>query len=74
MAAVCETFVPDANGTGTMERLDRMVAALSRADRKRLLQSVQPGARFTVVPGAGHWVQYEAPDQFNRVITEYAAD
>jgi len=38
MAAVCETFVPDANGTGTMERLDRMVAALSRADRKRLLQ------------------------------------
>jgi len=41
-------------------------------DRKRLLQSVQPGARFTVVPGAGHWVQFEAADTFNRIITEYA--
>jgi 2-hydroxy-6-oxonona-2,4-dienedioate hydrolase len=41
-------------------------------ERKRLLQSVQPQARFTVVPGAGHWVQFEAPDEFNRLITEYA--
>jgi pimeloyl-ACP methyl ester carboxylesterase len=43
-------------------------------DRKRILQGIQPGARFTVVPGAGHWVQFEAPDVFNRVIAEYAAD
>jgi pimeloyl-ACP methyl ester carboxylesterase len=41
-------------------------------DRKRLLQGVQPGARFTIVPGAGHWVQFEAADEFNRIITEYA--
>jgi pimeloyl-ACP methyl ester carboxylesterase len=41
-------------------------------ERRRLLQQVQPGARFTVVPGAGHWVQFEAADAFNRVITEYA--
>jgi pimeloyl-ACP methyl ester carboxylesterase len=41
-------------------------------ERKRILQSVQPGARFTVVPGAGHWVQFEAADDFNRIITEYA--
>jgi 2-hydroxy-6-oxonona-2,4-dienedioate hydrolase len=41
-------------------------------ERKRLLQGVQPGARFTVVPGAGHWVQFEAADAFNRIITEYA--
>jgi pimeloyl-ACP methyl ester carboxylesterase len=41
-------------------------------ERKRLLQSVQPGARFTVVPDAGHWVQFEAADAFNRIITEYA--
>ena len=41
-------------------------------DRKRLLQGVQPGARFTIVPGAGHWVQFEAADDFNRIITEYA--
>jgi 2-hydroxy-6-oxonona-2,4-dienedioate hydrolase len=41
-------------------------------ERKRLLQSVQPQARFTVVPGAGHWVQFEAAHDFNRIITEYA--
>jgi 2-hydroxy-6-oxonona-2,4-dienedioate hydrolase len=42
-------------------------------ERKRILQGVQPGARFSVVPGAGHWVQFEAPDEFNRLITEYAS-
>ena len=41
-------------------------------ERRRLLQQVQPGARFTVVPGAGHWVQFEAADAFNRIIAEYA--
>jgi len=41
-------------------------------ERRRLLQCVQSQARFTVVPGAGHWVQFEAADTFNRVITEYA--
>lgn len=41
-------------------------------ERRRILQGVQPGARFTVVPGAGHWVQFEAADVFNRIITEYA--
>jgi len=25
------------------------------------------------VPGAGHWVQFEAADEFNRLIAEYAA-
>jgi 2-hydroxy-6-oxonona-2,4-dienedioate hydrolase len=41
-------------------------------ERRRLLQEVQPAARFSVVPGAGHWVQFEAADVFNRIITEYA--
>ena len=41
------------------------------AERRRLLQSVQPGARFTVIAGAGHWVQFEEADAFNRVIGEY---
>jgi 2-hydroxy-6-oxonona-2,4-dienedioate hydrolase len=43
-------------------------------DRKRILLGVQSGARFTIVPGAGHWVQFEAADVFNKVIAEYAAD
>ena len=41
-------------------------------ERRRILQSVQPSARFTVVPGAGHWVQFEAADAFNRIISDYA--
>jgi pimeloyl-ACP methyl ester carboxylesterase len=42
-------------------------------ERAHLLRSIQPGARFTVIPRAGHWVQYEAAEQFNPVLTEYAA-
>ena len=41
--------------------------------RKRLLQSIQPGARFAVVAGAGHWVQFEAADRFNALLAEFAA-
>ena len=41
-------------------------------ERRRILQDVQPAARFTIVPGAGHWVQFEAADAFNHIITEYA--
>ena len=42
-------------------------------ERKQTLRSVQPTARFAVVPGAGHWVQYEAADRFNELIAEFAA-
>ena len=42
-------------------------------ERARILRGVQPGARFAVVPGAGHWVQYEAADRFNALIAEFAA-
>jgi pimeloyl-ACP methyl ester carboxylesterase len=39
-------------------------------ERARVLRSFQPGARFEVIPGAGHWVQYEAADRFNPVLAE----
>jgi len=42
-------------------------------ERARILRSVQPAARFAVVPGAGHWVQYEAADRFNALLAEFAA-
>jgi pimeloyl-ACP methyl ester carboxylesterase len=35
-------------------------------ERGALLRQIQPGARFEVIAGAGHWVQYEAPAEFNR--------
>ncbi len=43
------------------------------AERARLLQHIQPSARFAIVPGAGHWVQFEAAEQFNPILAEYAA-
>jgi 2-hydroxy-6-oxonona-2,4-dienedioate hydrolase len=39
-------------------------------ERARALRAVQPGARFEVVPGAGHWVQYEAADLFNPLLAD----
>lgn len=41
-------------------------------ERARTLRSVQPAARFAVVPGAGHWVQYEAAERFNELLAEFA--
>ena len=41
-------------------------------ERARVLRSFQPGARFEVIGGAGHWVQYEAADRFNPVLAEIA--
>jgi pimeloyl-ACP methyl ester carboxylesterase len=42
-------------------------------ERKHILQGIQPSARFAVVPGAGHWVQFEAAGAFNHLIAEFAA-
>lgn len=41
-------------------------------ERARALRAVQPGARFEVIPAAGHWVQYEAADRFNPLLAEIA--
>ena len=39
-------------------------------ERARVLRSFQPGARFEVIAGAGHWVQYEAAERFNPLLAE----
>jgi pimeloyl-ACP methyl ester carboxylesterase len=41
------------------------------AERAEILRGIQPGARFAVVPGAGHWVQFEAADRFNEILREF---
>jgi 2-hydroxy-6-oxonona-2,4-dienedioate hydrolase len=41
-------------------------------DRARTLRNIQPGARFEIVPGAGHWVSYEAAERFNPLLAEIA--
>jgi pimeloyl-ACP methyl ester carboxylesterase len=39
-------------------------------ERRRVLARFQPDLDFRVVPGAGHWVPYEAPDAVNRILLE----
>jgi 2-hydroxy-6-oxonona-2,4-dienedioate hydrolase len=45
-------------------------AAPYLAERRERLQSFQPGAPFDIVPGAGHWVQYEAYETVNQRMRE----
>jgi 2-hydroxy-6-oxonona-2,4-dienedioate hydrolase len=40
------------------------------AERGERLRQFQPQASFDVIPGAGHWVQYEAYERFNRRLSE----
>jgi len=39
-------------------------------ERREKLEQFKPGSTFDVIPGAGHWVQYEAPDAFNRLLRQ----
>jgi len=41
-------------------------------ERRRVLDAIQPGLRFEITPGAGHWVAYEAADRFNPLLAEIA--
>jgi len=40
--------------------------------RRDLVERIRPGSTFDVIPGAGHWVQYEAAEAFNRLLRERA--
>ena len=39
--------------------------------RETRLKEVRPDAAFEVVPGVGHWLQYEAPENFNHRTVEW---
>jgi pimeloyl-ACP methyl ester carboxylesterase len=45
-------------------------AAPYLAERRERLQSFKPDAPFDIVPGAGHWVQYEAYETVNQRMRE----
>jgi pimeloyl-ACP methyl ester carboxylesterase len=52
---------------------ERDATAYPHLDERALaLRSVQPHARFEIIPGAGHWVQYEAAERFNPLLAEIA--
>ncbi len=38
--------------------------------REEILRAIDPGLDFRVMPGVGHWVMYEAPEDFARLLTE----
>jgi pimeloyl-ACP methyl ester carboxylesterase len=40
------------------------------AERREKLQSFNPHSSFDILPGAGHWVQYESHEPFNRRMRE----
>ncbi|MFT5446946.1 MAG: 2-hydroxy-6-oxonona-2,4-dienedioate hydrolase [Gammaproteobacteria bacterium] len=39
-------------------------------ERPELLRSIQPDAAFTLIEGAGHWVQFEKSEAFNSALIE----
>jgi 2-hydroxy-6-oxonona-2,4-dienedioate hydrolase len=45
-------------------------AAPHLAERRERLEQFRPGSSFDVLPGAGHWVQYEAHVPFNHRLRE----
>jgi 2-hydroxy-6-oxonona-2,4-dienedioate hydrolase len=45
-------------------------AAPYLAERRDRLRQFRPDASFDIFPGAGHWVQYEAHEEFNRRLRE----
>ncbi|MCK8783802.1 alpha/beta fold hydrolase [Roseomonas sp. NAR14] len=47
--------------------------AIARNDlpaRLRVVREIQPGADVRVIPGAGHWVAYEAAEAFNAMLSD----
>ncbi len=52
---------------GTLDQLP-VPSAQARAERVR---KVQPNTETHYVPGAGHWVQYEAPEAVNALLIDF---
>jgi 2-hydroxy-6-oxonona-2,4-dienedioate hydrolase len=43
-------------------------------DEGREIASMIPGSRFVVMENCGHWPQFEAPDEFNRIHLDFLLD
>ena len=43
----------------------------STVEEGRPLQDMIPGSEFTVIKDAGHWPQWEKPEEFNEVLTKF---
>ncbi|MEO3472741.1 alpha/beta fold hydrolase [Roseomonas sp. CAU 1739] len=71
--AIARSRAPLAAIYGELDAIARPNVAL----RLDLIRSMRPGATAESIPGAGHWVSYEAPEAFNaallRVLVRVAA-
>ena len=38
--------------------------------RRDIIREFQPDAPFHIIEGAGHWVMYEAPDEFAKTLID----
>jgi pimeloyl-ACP methyl ester carboxylesterase len=54
---------------GTWDEFDSTAADYMH-ERPELLRSIQPGAPFTLIEGAAHWVQLEESEAFNAALAE----
>jgi 2-hydroxy-6-oxonona-2,4-dienedioate hydrolase len=64
---LAEVYVPLQLIWGEQDRM----ATPSISARVERCRRVRPQLRLDLVPGAGHWVQYERPGEFNRVLTQF---
>ena len=69
----------DALARGTARRVNAIwgehdaVAAGDLANRLAAVRTLRPGADVRVIPAAGHWVSFEAADDFNAMLAEMLA-
>lgn len=48
-----------------------LVAYPTPEDRAAQCRAIKPDARVTMIPDAGHWVQYEQPDRVNELLLSF---
>jgi len=79
-AAAASTLIRDRLGALELERVDAVygerdaTAIPGVAAARAALQALRPGLRFVSLPGAGHWVQYEAAAAFDDALRALLAD
>ena len=67
-AALAAHPLPGADDLGRARRAAVSRASQARADAAR---AARPDLRVDLIPGAGHWVQFEAPETVNRAMLEF---
>ncbi len=64
-----------APGRTSTDRTGRPPPGVTSASRGRAaLRSTRPDAGLHVIKGAGHWVAYEAPEEFNAIALNILRD